>query len=182
MGNMVSSRRVQESLHLDDSGTANDDKRLFPSHMYTGPLKLGDPNYRELSNMEKDPLIPQRMRDVSRELCPDEVHEFMECGKKVGLKSFYQCQGEKDQMVKCIAKWQENSQFKEAIIQEYLNERSHYRQTGIRTTRYQSTKYVHRDQNDPPIGPDGQYRPRKPTKWDESYPNGAPEWASDIYK
>lgn len=35
MGNMVSSRRVQESLHLDDSGTANDDKRLFPSHMYT---------------------------------------------------------------------------------------------------------------------------------------------------
>lgn len=33
-------------------------------------------------------------------------------------------------MVKCIAKWQENSQFKEAIIQEYLNERSHYRQTG----------------------------------------------------
>lgn len=38
--------------------------------------------------MEKDPLIPQRMRDVSRELCPDEVHEFMECGKKV--VSFYQ--------------------------------------------------------------------------------------------
>ncbi|TRY64318.1 hypothetical protein TCAL_04625 [Tigriopus californicus] len=181
MGNMLSSRRVQESLHIDDSPDSND-KRLFPSHMYTGPLKLGDPNYRELSNMEKDPLIPQRMRDVSRELCPDEVKKFLECGKKEGLASFYQCQGQKDEMVKCIAKWQDNPQFKEAITQEYLNERSHYRQTGIRTSRYQSTKYIHRDPNDPPLGPDGQYRPRKPAQWDESYPNGAPEWAGDIYK
>ena len=34
--------------------------------MYGGPRGLGDPNYRELSRMEEDPMIPQRMRDITR--------------------------------------------------------------------------------------------------------------------
>ena len=36
------------------------EKRIFPQHMYTGPLKLGDPYYRGLTKMEQDPMITQR--------------------------------------------------------------------------------------------------------------------------
>ena len=32
---------------------------MFKQHMYGGPKGLGDPNYRELSKMEEDPMIPQ---------------------------------------------------------------------------------------------------------------------------
>ena len=45
--------------------------------MYGGPKGLGDPNYRELSKMEEDPLIPQRMRDITRtQLCMLEVEKY----------------------------------------------------------------------------------------------------------
>ena len=45
--------------------------------MYGGPKGLGDPNYRELSKMEEDPLIPQRMRDITRtQLCVPEVEKY----------------------------------------------------------------------------------------------------------
>ena len=40
--------------------------RIFKQHMYGGPKGLGDPTYRELSRMEEDPMIPQRMRDITR--------------------------------------------------------------------------------------------------------------------
>ena len=40
--------------------------RIFKQHMYGGPKGLGDPYYRELSKMEEDPMIPQRMRDITR--------------------------------------------------------------------------------------------------------------------
>jgi hypothetical protein len=47
-----------------------------------GPLKLGDPFYRGLTKMEEDPVITQRMRDVSRvTLCAQHVKEFEKCGK-----------------------------------------------------------------------------------------------------
>ena len=49
--------------------------------MYGGPKGLGDPNYRELSKMEEDPLIPQRMRDITRtQLCVPEVEKYPEFG------------------------------------------------------------------------------------------------------
>ncbi len=47
----------------------------------------------------------------------------------------------------------------EAVTEEYLNERSHYRETGIKTKRYMRGKFVPRDiLNDPPLDKDGNYR------------------------
>ena len=57
MGNLIFSKRVEDSIkHENEKG----EKRIFPAHMYTGPLKKGDPYYRGMSHMEEDPMIPQR--------------------------------------------------------------------------------------------------------------------------
>ena len=43
---------------------------------------------------------------------------------------FYNCGKERDELTHCVEEWFYNAEFKEAVIEEYLNERSHYRQTG----------------------------------------------------
>ena len=62
--------------------------------------------------------------------------------------------------------------------QEYLNERSHFRQTGIKTRRYFRGGFVNRNfEEDPPVDSEGKYRPAKPTGWDDSYKDsGPPSW------
>ena len=77
-----------------------------------------------------------RMRDVGRELCPEYVKEFIECTQKEGFKMVYTCRHERDGLCTCIKNWVDDPDFKEMIKLEYLNERSHFRQTGIKTKRY----------------------------------------------
>ena len=49
---------------------------------FQGPKNLGDPNFRGLSKMEEDPMIPQRMRDIARmQLCTEVVESLNKCGK-----------------------------------------------------------------------------------------------------
>ena len=74
------------TLVHDEANYKKSEYRIFKQHMYGGPKGLGDPNYRELSKMEEDPMIPQRMRDITRtQLCTDEVRAFAECSKNNGF-------------------------------------------------------------------------------------------------
>ena len=76
-----------------ESGSKKAEYRVFKQHMYGGPKGLGDPTYRELSKMEEDPMIPQRMRDITRtQLCIPEVRAFSECSKNSGFSMVFQCQ------------------------------------------------------------------------------------------
>ena len=59
MGNLIFSKRIEDSL-VSEENKPKGEKRIFPQHMYTGPLKLGDPYYRGLTKMEQDPMITQR--------------------------------------------------------------------------------------------------------------------------
>lgn len=182
MGNAIFSKRIEDSL--ENETKKKGEKRLFPSHMYTGPLKLGDPFYRGLSKMEEDPMIPQRMRDIGRELCPDVVKEFCDCTNRNGFKMIYACTAERDKLCECIQGWLENQHFKDMVTEEYLNERSHFRQTGIKTKRYaRGGKFILRDEklSGPMLDENGKYRPQKPTCWDESYPDGQPAWTNIKY-
>ena len=44
---------------------------------------MGDPNYRGMSNLERDPMIPQRMREIVRsQLCVELADAFNQCGKE----------------------------------------------------------------------------------------------------
>ena len=64
------------------------------------------------------------------------------------------------------------------FAQEYLNERSHFRQTGIKTKRYTRGGFIRRDfDEDPPVDGEGKYRAAKPTGWDDAYKeSGPPSW------
>lgn len=60
MGNALISKRFETDKDIRPEDEPKTEKRIFPTHMYNGPLKLGDPYYRGLSKMEEDPMIPQR--------------------------------------------------------------------------------------------------------------------------
>ena len=78
--------KILLTLVHDEANYKKSEYRIFKQHMYGGPKGLGDPNYRELSKMEEDPMIPQRMRDITRtQLCTDEVRAFAECSKNNGF-------------------------------------------------------------------------------------------------
>ncbi|XP_023347877.1 uncharacterized protein LOC111716634 isoform X4 [Eurytemora carolleeae] len=195
MGNMVFNQRVMDEdtpkkYDFDNYNVNNHsehnihmERRIFPQHMYGGPKGLGDPFYRELSKMEEDPMIPQRMRDITRtQTCTSEVENFSKCSKDNGFSMFYYCRDVRDLMMDCQKGWFDRPEFQEAVKEEYLNERSHYRNTGIKTKRYNRGTFIKRDlEKDPPLDKDGNYRPQKPVGWDESYPDGPPSWANFKY-
>merc|ERR1712179_767213 len=66
------------------------------------------------------------------QLCVETVRQFSECSKREGFAMAWRCRDEKDCMVQCQKDWFDNPQFVSAVTEEYLNERSHYRQTGIK--------------------------------------------------
>ena len=75
-----------ELVYSQDGSEKKTEYRIFKQHMYGGPKGLGDPFYRDLSRMEEDPMIPQRMRDITRtQLCRDEVRAFADCSKENGF-------------------------------------------------------------------------------------------------
>ncbi|XP_043577683.1 COX assembly mitochondrial protein homolog [Bombus pyrosoma] len=109
-----------------------------------GPLNLGDPDDKHLRKVEKDVLIPQRMRDKAKtEKCVAEVARFSECCKNASVLMAFECQKENAVLKDCLSQWYNDPDFKAQCTQEYLDERSEYRRTGIakrsKNSRYQSS-------------------------------------------
>merc|ERR1711973_1018446 len=187
LGNMLFNERVKDDMGLgeDQEKAKKVEHRIFPEHMYTGPLKLGDPFYRGLTKMETDPMLPARMRDTARsELCTDVVKSFTECTQRAGFGLVYACRKERDDLVACIDTWMQSPDFKDQVTEEYLNERSHFRETGVKTKRYHRGTFIARDESidGPPLDKNGVYRPRKPRDWDKHYAeSGPPKWANFDY-
>ena len=140
--------------------------------------------------MEEDPMIPQRMRDIARmQLCTEVVESLNKCGKDhvmyilnysemqcvdcwlefisyfQGFKYFMMCRKEKDDLLECIKNWMDNNSFRERVTIEYLNERSHFRETGVKTKRYEhgGMRPRNEDIDGPSLDKNGHYRPQKPT-------------------
>jgi len=189
MGNMIFNRRLgtaseeEGSLVHDVPGGKKTEYRVFKQHMYGGVKGLGDSTYRGLSKMEEDPMLPQRMRDITRtQLCVEMVKDFSECSRREGFAMAWKCRDEKDCMVTCQKEWFEKPEFVAAVTEEYLNERSHYRETGVKQKRYNRGAFILRDiEADPPLDSSGKYRPQKPQGWDGAYPDGPPAWSSFRY-
>ena len=98
-----------------------------------------------------------------------------------GLLCWIYCREEVKDLHRCVDEKVAIQEFRDTVTQEYLNERSHYRQTGHRSPRYERSNYVKRTEEDPAIGPDGKYKMKKPYKWDESYKGKElPEWAKNV--
>ncbi|XP_067145356.1 COX assembly mitochondrial protein homolog [Centruroides vittatus] len=105
---------------------------VLPSNFSLGPHGLGDPNDRSLRRVEREVLIPKLMREKAKGKCTDEVKEFEDCCKISGFSMVIKCRKQNSELKKCIQNWYENPQFKKLCIEEYLKERSEYRQTGIK--------------------------------------------------
>ena len=82
-------------------------------------------------------MLPFRLRDIGRELCHENVKKFTDCTQKHGFAMVYSCTDERNELCNCIKGWVDNEEFRNTVTEEYLNERSHYRQTGIKSKRYQ---------------------------------------------
>ncbi|XP_057326883.1 COX assembly mitochondrial protein homolog [Microplitis mediator] len=107
-------------------------KSVLPRRHGGGPHNLGDPDDQSLRKVEKDILIPKKIRERARtEKCVDEVKALTECGKAAGLAIVYKCREENQKMWDCYEKWYHDQELIDQCTKEYLNERTIYRRTGI---------------------------------------------------
>lgn len=94
---------------------------------------IGDPEDKSLRRVEIDVMIPKKMRDKARdEKCVEEVKNFTECCKSNNVLMVLFCRKENSALKSCLTKWYEDDNFKNECKQEYLEERTEFRQTGIR--------------------------------------------------
>lgn len=77
-------------------------------------------------------MVPKLMRERTKsEKCVDEVKEFHACVLRTGLLHVIRCRRENDKMKACMEKWYYNEDFIKECTEQYLDERSEFRRTGI---------------------------------------------------
>ncbi|XP_064597357.1 COX assembly mitochondrial protein homolog [Liolophura sinensis] len=106
---------------------------VLPSNLGGGPHGLGDPDDKSLRKVEREILIPQKMKEKARKYkCATEVKEFGDCAKEKGLLMPFMCRSLAKSLELCLSKWYKDEDFIKECREEYLEERTFYRQTGIR--------------------------------------------------
>lgn len=97
-----------------------------------GPQGLGDPDDKSLRKVEKNVLIPKIMRERTKtEKCINEVKDFHNCCLDSGILHVVKCRKENEIMKSCMERWFYNQDFIKECTEQYLNERSEFRRTGI---------------------------------------------------
>ncbi|XP_052832051.1 COX assembly mitochondrial protein homolog isoform X1 [Octopus bimaculoides] len=90
-----------------------------------------DPDDLTLRKVEKEILIPQKMKEIAkREHCSTEVQSFGECAKQAGLLLTFQCRDKANLLHTCLSNMYKKEEFVERCTQEYLKDRTEYRRTG----------------------------------------------------
>ncbi|KAL8581097.1 hypothetical protein ACOMHN_012747 [Nucella lapillus] len=112
---------------------ADKDTHVLPQGMGGGPLGLGDPGDKSLRNVEKVVMIPLKMKEKAKhDKCNQQVKEFGQCAKEQGVFLPFMCRQAARNLEQCLTSWYENPEFVAQCTQEYLDERTEYRQTGIK--------------------------------------------------
>ncbi|GAB1610673.1 COX assembly mitochondrial protein homolog [Argonauta hians] len=98
-----------------------------------GPHGLGDPDDLTLRRVEREILVPQKMKEIAkREFCNTEMKSFGECAKDAGLLLTFRCKDKARLLQTCLSDMYKKEEFIERCTQEYLKERTEYRRTGIK--------------------------------------------------
>lgn len=106
---------------------------MLPPSMSGGPHNLGDPDDRSLRKVEKEIMIPMKVRDkTKKEKCVAEGEAFTKCCKDAGFLMTWKCKKETKELNACLEYWYRDEGLIKECTEEYLNERSEYRRTGIR--------------------------------------------------
>ncbi|KAB7498056.1 COX assembly mitochondrial-like protein [Armadillidium nasatum] len=105
--------------------------RLY-SKLKGGPHGLGDPEDKTLRKVEIDVMIPKKMKSIAHEeKCVEQFAKFRECCKATNLTLVFKCRKENTALKSCLERWYYDDDFRERCTQEYLQERSEFRRTGI---------------------------------------------------
>ncbi|XP_032115638.1 COX assembly mitochondrial protein homolog isoform X2 [Sapajus apella] len=119
---------------------------LLPSPLLPSPLALGaakglpssppaemalDPADQHLRHVEKDVLIPKKMREKARERCSEQIQDFTKCCKDSGVLMVIKCRKENSALKECLTAYYTDPAFYEECKMEYLKEREEFRRTGI---------------------------------------------------
>lgn len=77
-------------------------------------------------------MVPKKMRDIAKvEKCTEQVQKFSACCAQNNVLMVFSCQKENSELKECLSQWYKDEDFKKRCTEEYLNERSEYRRTGI---------------------------------------------------
>ncbi|KFD56472.1 hypothetical protein M514_02576 [Trichuris suis] len=105
------------------------------------PASLNDPNDLSLRHVERDVVIPSRVRDrVKREKCPAEYAQLDKCMSQFGFSRIWRCYKTRDTLNTCLLRWYYDPDFVQECTIEYLNDRSEYRRTGRMSERLRKQK------------------------------------------
>jgi COX assembly protein 1 len=93
----------------------------------------GNPADQRLRKVEKEVLIPMKMREKAKvEKCFEEVRAFSECCKSSSIAMVVKCRVENSTMKACLTRWYQDEEFRKMCEVEYLRERTDYRRTGVK--------------------------------------------------
>lgn len=105
---------------------------ILPSEEISGPLGLGDPDSQELSDVEKDTLIPALMHDQLRtKTCASLWDDWTKCTQIYYWTSVMICRDLFNKALHCNKRNLYDPEFVEKMTQLYLKMRSEYRRTGV---------------------------------------------------
>ena len=111
---------------------------------------LGDPDDKSLRKVEREVIIPEKIRDKAKTFCQDEINgmkfisnfqsnklsyfylAFGECCNQNGFLMILKCRTENNRRTECLGKYYKDERLIKECTEEYLNERSEFRRTGIR--------------------------------------------------
>jgi COX assembly protein 1 len=111
----------------------HEEKTVLPHKYAEGPLGLGDPDDKTLRKVEKEIMIPMKVRERTKaEKCVPEVEAFSQCCKDSGILMTFKCRAANAQLKTCLERWYKDEAFVDECTKQYLDERSYYRRTGIK--------------------------------------------------
>ncbi|GMT04717.1 hypothetical protein PENTCL1PPCAC_26891 [Pristionchus entomophagus] len=108
-------------------------KTILPHYSSSGPFGLGDPEDRTLRRIEADVIIPNRMNArVERVECNAQYMDLIKCFREEGaVKGLSQCKEVLSLFNACKAEKFHDIDYRERMTEEYLQERSEARRTGM---------------------------------------------------
>nr|XP_015904914.1 COX assembly mitochondrial protein homolog [Parasteatoda tepidariorum] len=104
---------------------------MLPPQMGGGPHGLGDPDDTSLRKVEREIMIPTKIREkAKKEKCVAEGEVFSKCCKEASYLMTWKCKAETKALNACLERWYNDEGLKKECTEEYLRQRSEYRQTG----------------------------------------------------
>ncbi|CAL4216942.1 unnamed protein product, partial [Meganyctiphanes norvegica] len=92
----------------------------------------GDPDDKTLRRVEIEVVIPKKMRDIAREEhCSKEVAEFTKCCHDSSYGMVIKCRPQNTKLWDCLTHWYNDEGLRERCKNEFLEERSEFRRTGL---------------------------------------------------